>query len=206
MGARTHLPPPLAPRPPVPDTPTAAVEPGQVASRRVYTGRIVHLDVDTVRFPDGSSGEMEMFRHPGASAVVPFLSDPAGDDPQVLLIKQYRYAAGGYLYEVPAGRLDPDEDPADCARRELEEETGCSADRVERLTTIFPTPGFCDEQIHLFMAVGLTRGEHRREPDEFLDVEALALSRALAMVESGEIRDGKTVAALLYAAGFRTGR
>lgn len=181
-------------------------EPGQVSSRRVYTGKVVQLDVDTVRFPDGSTGELEMFRHSGASAVVPFLSDPAGDDPQVLLIKQYRYAAGGYLYEVPAGRLDPNEDPADCARRELKEETGCSAERCDRLTTIFPSPGFCDEQIHLFMAVGLTQGEAAREKDEFLEVEPLPLSRALSMIESGEIRDSKTVVALLYTAGFRLGR
>jgi ADP-ribose pyrophosphatase len=192
----------------VSDTPTAdaAVEPGQVSSRRIHTGRIVHLDIDTVRFPDGSTGEMEMFRHPGASAVVPFLSDPRGEDPQVLLIKQYRYASGGYLYEIPAGRLDPGEDPADCARRELQEETGCTAAQVERLTTIFTTPGFCDEQIHLFMAVGLTQGEHAREKDEFLEVETLPLSRALSLIESGEIRDSKTVVGLLYAAGFRTGR
>jgi ADP-ribose pyrophosphatase len=181
-------------------------EPGKISSRRIHTGKIVHLDIDTVRFPDGSTGELEMFRHPGASAVVPFLSDPAGDDPQVLLIKQYRYASGGYLYEIPAGRLDPGEAPADCARRELKEETGCSAERVDRLTTIFTTPGFCDEQIHLFMAVGLTQGESAREKDEFLEVETLPLSRALAMVESGEIRDSKTVVGLLYAAGFRLGR
>jgi ADP-ribose pyrophosphatase len=192
----------------VPDTPTARpdVTPGQVATRRLHTGRIIKLDVDTVRFPDGSTSEMDMVRHPGASAVVPFLSDPAGEDPQVLLIKQYRYAAGGYLYEVPAGRLDPGEDPAACARRELQEETGCSAERVDRLTTIFTTPGFCDEVIHLFMAQGLTRGEHRREHDEFLEVETLSLSRALSMIEGGEIRDGKTVSALLFAAGFRAGR
>lgn len=189
-------------RPPVP----AAAEPGQVATRRLHTGRIVHLDVDTVRFPNGSTGELEIFRHPGASAVVPFMTDPAGEDPQVLLIKQYRYAAGGWLYEVPAGRLDAGEDPADCARRELQEETGCTAERIERLTTIFTTPGFCDERIHLFLAAGLTRGEHAREADEFLEVEVVPLSRALAMVESGEIRDGKTICALLYAAGFRLGR
>jgi ADP-ribose pyrophosphatase len=192
----------------VSDTPTAApgVEPGKVSSRRVHTGKIVHLDVDTVRFPDGSTGELEMFRHPGASAVVPFLSDPAGPDPEVLLIKQYRYATGGYLYEIPAGRLDANEDPAECARRELQEETGCTAERIERLTTIFTTPGFCDEQIHLFMAVGLTRGEHAREKDEFLEVETLPLSRVRAMIESGAIHDSKSVVALLYAAGFRAGR
>ena len=191
----------------MPDAPTQqTTEPGQVSTRRLHTGKIVHLDVDTVRFPDGSTGELEIFRHPGASAVVPFLSDPAGDDPQVLLIRQYRYAAGGYVYEIPAGRLDPGEDPADCARRELQEETGCSAAAVDRLTTIFTTPGFCDEQIHLFMASGLTQGEAAREKDEFLEVVPRSLSEALAMIESGEIRDSKTVVALLYAAGFRLNR
>ena len=187
----------------MPDQPQ---EPGTVSSKRIYTGRIVHVDVDTVRYPDGSTGEIEMFRHPGASAVVPFLSDPEGDDPQVLLIRQYRYATGGYLWEVPAGRLDPGEDPAHCAVRELQEETGCTAERVERLTTIWTTPGFCDEQIHLFMASGLTQGDARRERDEFLTVEPRRLSEALAMVERGEIRDSKTVVSLLYVAGFRLGR
>lgn len=191
----------------MPDTPTAAgVTPGQIATRRLHTGRIIQLDVDTVRFPDGSTAELDMVRHPGASAVVPFLSDPAGDDPQVLLIRQYRYAAGGYLYEIPAGRLDPGEDPADCARRELQEETGCTAERVDRLTTIFTTPGFCDEHIHLFLATGLTRGEPRREHDEFLEVQTVTLSHGLSMVESGEIRDAKTIVGLLFAAGFRAGR
>ena len=120
---------------------------GKVGGHRAYTGRIINLDVDTVRFPDGSTGELEMIRHPGASAVVPFLSDPAGGDPQLLLIRQYRYAAEGYLYEIPAGRLDPGESPEACARRELQEETGCTVDRVERLTTIYTTPGFTDEKI-----------------------------------------------------------
>src|SRR2546429_4322884 len=92
--------------------------PGRIDSRRVYTGKVISLDVDTVRFPDGSVGELEMVRHPGASAVVPFLSDPAGEDPQVLLIRQYRYAAEGYLYEIPAGRLNAEESPRACALRE----------------------------------------------------------------------------------------
>ena len=107
----------------------------QVNTRRVYTGRIINLDVDTVRFPDGSIGELEMVRHPGASAIVPFLSDPMGEDPQILLLRQYRYAADGYLYEVPAGRLEPGEPPLDCARRELREETGCTAERIDPLMT-----------------------------------------------------------------------
>lgn len=179
---------------------------GKVSGRRGYSGRVISVDVDTVRFPDGSTGELEMVRHPGASAVVPFLSDPAGDDPQLLLIRQYRYAADGYLYEIPAGRLEPGEDPAECARRELQEETGCRAERVERLITMYTTPGFTDEKIHLFIAVGLTAGETGRESDEFMTVEAMPLSRALAMVESGEVQDAKTALGLLYAAGFRAGR
>jgi len=178
----------------------------QVSTRRVYTGRVINLDVDTVRFPNGTTGELEMIRHPGASAVVPFLSDPNGDDPQLLLIRQYRYAAERYLYEIPAGRLDPGETPDVCARRELREETGCTAERVEHLITMYTTPGFTDERIHLFMAVGLTRGENAREVDEFIEMETMPLSRALSLVERGEIQDAKTALGLLYAAGFRAGR
>lgn len=177
----------------------------RVSTRRVYTGRVINLDVDTVRFPNGTTGELEMIRHPGASAVVPFLSDPTGDDPEILMIRQYRYAAEQYLYEIPAGRLDPNEAPDMCARRELREETGCEAERVEHLLTMYTTPGFTDEKIHLFMAVGLTRGENAREADEFIEVETMSLSRALSLVERGEIRDGKTALGLLYAAGFRAG-
>jgi len=179
--------------------------PGRIKSHRAYTGKVISLDVDTVRFPDGSAGELEMVRHPGASAVVPFLSDPAGHDPQVLLIRQYRYAADGYLYEIPAGRLNPGEDPRECAIRELKEETGCSAERVDELFTMYTTPGFTDEKIHLFMATGLTSGETNHEADEFLELQPMALSRALQMIQAGEIQDSKTALGLLFAAGFRAG-
>ena len=178
---------------------------GQIKSRRVYTGKVISLDVDTVRFPDGSVGELEIVRHPGASAVVPFLSDPAGEDPQVLLIRQYRYAAEGYLYEIPAGRLNPEESPRACALRELKEETGCSAERVDELFTMYTTPGFTDEKIHLFMATGLTSGETKHEADEFLELQPMPLSRALQMIQAGEIQDSKTALGLLFAAGFRAG-
>jgi ADP-ribose pyrophosphatase len=179
---------------------------GKIGSRRLHTGRIINLDMDEVRFPNGSVGELEMVRHPGAAAVVPFLSDPHGEDPQILLLKQYRYAAEDYLYEIPAGRLDPGEAPADCARRELREETGCTAERVEHLLTFYTTPGFTDEKIHLFMATGLSQGESGREADEFIEVQTFLLSRALTMVGSGEITDGKTALGLLYTAGFRIGQ
>jgi len=185
---------------------TEPVIPGRVKSTRVYSGRIVSLDVDTVRFPDGSVGELEMIRHSGASAVVPFLSDPDSDDPHVLLIRQYRYAAGGYMLEVPAGRLDAGENPKDCAVRELKEETGCTAEQVEYLTTIYTTPGFTDERIHLFMATGLAAGETKHEADEFLEPQPMPLSQALEKIRAGEIQDGKTVIALLFAAGFRLSR
>ena len=177
----------------------------QLAHRRIYTGRVVHLDVDTVRYPDGSTGEMEMLRHPGAAAVLPFASDPRGADPTVLLIQQYRYATGGTLLEIPAGRLNPGEEPAACARRELQEEVGVTAGRLERLTTIWTTPGFTDERIHLYWAADLAAGAHAREPDEFIEVVPKPLSDALGMVRSGAICDGKTVVAILYMAGFILG-
>jgi ADP-ribose diphosphatase len=177
----------------------------QLARRRIHTGRVVHLDVDTVQYPDGSTGEMEMLRHPGAAAVIPFASDPRGADPTVLLIRQYRYATGGALFEIPAGRLDAGEAPEQCARRELKEEVGVTAGRLERLTTIWTTPGFTDERIHLYWAADLAAGAHAREPDEFIEVVPKPLSEVLAMVRSGEICDGKTVVAILYMAGFILG-
>ncbi|GAC1477295.1 MAG: NUDIX hydrolase [Gemmatimonadaceae bacterium] len=177
-----------------------------VGSRRVHTGRVIHLDVDTVRFPDGTVGDLEIIRHPGASAIVPFVSDPRGADAQILLIRQYRYAAGGYIYEIPAGRLDEGEAPVDCAHRELREETGCTARRMEHLYTTFTTPGFTDEKIHVFMATDLTRGATGHEADEFMEIVPMTLTDALARVESGEINDAKTALALLYVAGFRSGR
>ena len=177
----------------------------RIDTKRIHTGKVIHLDIDRVRFPDGSEGDLEIIRHPGASAVVPFLSDPRGEDPQVLLLRQYRYAADGYLFEIPAGRLDDGETPEACATRELKEETGCSAKSMQRLTTIFTTPGFIDERIHLFLAEGLTQGETNKEKDEFAETVAMPLSRALTMIEQGEISDGKTIVGLLFAAGFRAG-
>lgn len=174
----------------------------QLATRRVHTGRVIDLDVDTVRYPDGSTGELEMIRHPGAAAVVPVLSDPTGPDPTILMIRQYRYATGGTLWEIPAGRLGKGEAPLDCARRELHEETGMHAGKIEALIPIWTTPGFTDERIHLFWASDLTPGEAAREADEFIELVPCPLSQVLTGIRDGEICDAKTVTAILLVAGF----
>jgi ADP-ribose pyrophosphatase len=176
----------------------------KISSRRAYSGKVINLDIDLVRFPDGSTGELEMIRHPGASAIVPILSDPRGPDPQLLLLKQYRYAADEFLYEIPAGRLEPNEDPADCARRELLEETGCTATGLEHLFTMYTTPGFTDERIHVFLASGLVRGNPHREVDEFMTLETVTMSQALELIRVGELKDAKSALAILHVAGFRS--
>ena len=173
-----------------------------LSSTRVYTGKVLNLDLDTVRFPDDSVGQIEMVRHPGAAAVVPFLDDPDGADPRVLLIRQFRHAADGFIWEIPAGRLDPGELPEECARRELLEEAGVRATNLRLLTTIFTTPGFTDEKIHLFAASGLQPAETRRERDEFMEVQERRWSEVMRAVRSGEIWDGKTLVTLLFIQSF----
>jgi ADP-ribose pyrophosphatase len=174
-----------------------------LSTTRLYSGRIVNLDLDRVRFPDDSVGELEILRHPGASAVVPFLDPPRDPDPRVVLIRQFRHAADGFIWEVPAGRLDTGESPETCAGRELEEETGMRARRLERLTTIHTTPGFTDERIHLFLAEGLEPGAHHREADEFMELHTLRWSEVLRLAEAGQIVDGKTLVSLLFVQCFR---
>ena len=174
-----------------------------ISSTRLHSGRVMNLDVDTVEFPDGSTGKLEMIRHPGAAAVLPFLEDAGAEDPLVLFIRQFRHAADGYIWEIPAGCLEPDEPPEECARRELREETGYSATEYRHLTTIFTTPGFTDERIHLYSAHGLAAGQAAREADEFVELHQLRWSAVLAMAERGEIRDGKTLSAVWYFHCFR---
>jgi len=169
-----------------------------LSSRRAYSGRIIHVDHDTVQFPDGSTGTLEMVRHPGASAVVPFLDDPGSVDPRVLLIRQFRHAADDVIWEIPAGTLQPGESPEACATRELAEEAGVSARHLERLTTIFTTPGFTDERIHLYLASGLHTVPTQRDADEFMEVETVRWSEVGRMIRRGEVVDGKSLVALMY--------
>jgi ADP-ribose pyrophosphatase len=179
--------------------PSSSQSRASIESRRVYSGRVLNLEIDTVHFPNGTVGELEIIRHPGASAVVPFLDSPDDDDPRILLIRQYRYAAGDYLFEVPAGRLDPGEAPIACAERELREETGYSAAGLRELGGFFTTPGFIDEYIHVFLASGLRSGAPSHERDELITVEALSLQTALDFAARGRIIDGKTIVALFLA-------
>lgn len=178
------------------------ITPGRIGGARQWQHRFLDAHVDRVRFPDGSEGEQVVIYHPGAAAVVPVLSDPRGPDPQILLLKQYRYAIGGALWEIPAGRLEPNEEPIACARRELLEETGCRCEALTPLTSLWTTPGFTNEKIHLFMATGLTQGASAREADEFIEVVPTRLSEVLRMIRDGEITDAKTLVAILYMSGF----
>ena len=160
----------------------------------VYEGRSISVWVEDAVLPNGQTVPLDIVRHPGASAVVPFESD---DD--VLLIRQYRHAAGGMIWEVPAGKLDG-EAPAVCAARELEEEAGRRAGRLVPLGAIWTTPGFTDERIHLFAAFDLEPVPHRREADEVIEVVRMSLDDALDLVFRGELPDAKSALALIHAA------
>ena len=173
-----------------------------LGTRLIHDGRVVHLSIDRVRFPDGSEGELELIRHPGASAILPVEGSEEDPDPTVLLLRQYRYAAGGFIYEVPAGLPRAGESWEECARRELEEEAGVVAGRLVYLTRIHTTPGFTNEVIHLFAAFDLSPGRTSMDDDEFLTVESVRLSEALEMARTGRITDGKSLVTLLYAARF----
>lgn len=162
--------------------------------RRIYEGRVVDLAVEQVRLPNGSTTELEIIRHRGAVAVVPV--DAEGI---VHLVRQYRHAVGGWLLEVPAGKLEPGESPPESARREVEEETGYRAGALLPLGSIWTTPGFTDERIWLFAATELERGRQELEQDEALTVESVPLRDAVEMAVRGEICDSKSVVALVRA-------
>jgi len=154
------------------------------------------VNLEKHQLPDGREAEFEMVRHPGGAAVLPLLPDG-----RVLLIRQFRPAAGGMLLEIPAGKLEPGEPPEQCARREIEEEAGFSAGRIEPLGRMLTAPGFCDEMLHLFVARDLSQVPSRLEPDEYIETAPLQVEDALKMALEGKIADGKTQLALLLARG-----
>jgi ADP-ribose pyrophosphatase len=170
-----------------------------IGSRSVFRGRVLEVVVDHVRLPDGRETTWEIVRHPGAAAIVPI-----GDDGRVLLVRQSRHTVDTRLLEVPAGKLDrKGEDPAECARRELQEETGYRCGTLEHLGTFLSSPGFSDEVIHLFRATGLT---HTGRPDgteegEDIEVEWMDMEEAVAATRDGRIQDSKSALGILLAAG-----
>jgi|SRR5579872_732810 len=162
-------------------------------SRLIYRGRIISLRIDEVEMEDGRRHAYEIVEHPGAVCVI---AQPTPDE--IILIQQYRRAVGRHLWEVPAGKLEPGEDPVDCAVRELREETGYRCERMRELWTFYTSPGFCDERLHLCVAEGLTPGAAAPEEYEAIRVEAMRVADAWAMVERDEIPDAKTQIALAW--------
>jgi ADP-ribose pyrophosphatase len=172
-----------------------------MSERVLFRGRVGTWVAEDVRLPNGNEVTLETLRHPGAAAIVPFRSRD-----RVLLLRQYRHAVGGYLWEVPAGKLDPGERAEACAARELEEETGFRAGRIEATGSIVTAPGFTDERIWLFTAHDLVPGRVAHERAEVIEVHELPLAEALAMIDRGEICDAKSTVALLQAARRAGGR
>ena len=162
--------------------------------RDVYRGRIVHLRLEDVELPNGERTTLEVVRHRGAAAIVAL-----DDSRQVVLIHQFRHAAGGFIWEIPAGVVEPGEAPLACAQRELEEETGMRASAWSPLGSVLTAPGFCDERIELFLAQGLSQTQAHLEPDEVLSVSRVPLLTAMQMIARGEICDAKSVAGLHHA-------
>lgn len=174
-----------------------------VRRRTVFEGRVFDIIVDDVEYPSGNPGVREVARHSGGAVVVPLF-----DDGRIALIRQHRYPLDEFIPELPAGKLYRGEDPLDCARRELEEETGYHAREWTLLTPIFTTPGFCDEVLHIFLARGLSEAPGGRKPEEgeeSMTVETTTLGEAVAMVERREIRDGKSICGILLAARLVAG-
>jgi ADP-ribose pyrophosphatase len=165
--------------------------------QEIYKGRIVDFRLEEVSLPNGATVTLEVIRHPGAAAIV-----AVDGDGQVTLVHQYRHAAGGFLWEIPAGTLESGELPLTCARRELQEEAGLVAEELVLLGSVLTVPGFCDERIHLFLARRLTAAPQQLDHDEVLTVSRVPLARALEMVRSGTIQDAKTIAGLHHAVAY----
>ncbi len=171
--------------------------PFEITQREIiYEGLVFTIIRDEVRHESGYSAVREIVQHDGGAVIA-----AVHDNGDILLIRQFRYPLAEEIVELPAGKLAPGEDPLDCARRELKEETGCTAERWQKLTAMLSTPGFCDEVLHIYLAQGLHDGEQAlEEGEESLSVFRLPLTVALAMCADGRIRDGKTIAGLSLAA------
>lgn len=166
----------------------------QLDSTRIFDGKVIKVYRDTVELPNGKTAFREVARHPGGVIILPI-----DDEGNVHMVRQFRYPYGRAILEIPAGKLEYGEEPFAAARRELEEETGAAAESWVELGKLYPTPGFCDEVQHLYLARGLTFGETHPDEDEFLEQVKLPFGQAYAMAADGTLRDSKTVVALLRA-------
>lgn len=164
----------------------------QIDSRQVFDGKIIEVTEDTAELEDGSFAKREVVKHSGGVCVLPLT-----DDNEILFVRQFRYPHGKVLLEIPAGKLNYGEDHYTCGLRELKEETGCTAEHYSYLGCLYPTPAYCSEVIHIYLAKGLTGGEQSLDEDEFLDVEKIPLDKAVEMVMNNEIEDAKTQLAIL---------
>lgn len=157
----------------------------------IKKGRVFNFYTENVTLSNGVCLDMDVIRHPGAAAIVPVMADGS-----ILLLKQYRHAVGGYIWEIPAGTLDPNEDAMTCAERELTEETGYTAGKLKRIGVIAPLPAYSDERIHIYLASNLVPASQNLDADELLSVHPVGLQDAMAMITNGEIADAKTIAGL----------
>jgi len=164
-----------------------------VKKNKIYSGKAVDFYCDEVELCDGESATREYLGHPGAAAALVFF-----DKKNIVLVKQFRYPIGKITYEIPAGKLDAGETPLRCIEREIEEETGFIAKRLEKLISIYPTTAFSNEVLHIFAGFGLEKGRQNPDKDEFVSTEIINFQKALEMVKNGQIMDAKTVIALLY--------
>ncbi len=163
-----------------------------ITSKTIHHGRHFSFKTDEVELPSGMTTTRDIVEHPGAVAIVPIL-----DDGRILLVRQYRYAVGKDLLEIPAGTLEPGEAPDTCARRELKEETGYTAGSMEKILSMYMTPGYSSEVIHLYFATALKAGEKQIEDDEDIATEICGPDELLEMMEKNTIEDAKTIAGVL---------
>ncbi|NLM43147.1 MAG: NUDIX hydrolase [Clostridiales bacterium] len=165
-----------------------------IKRKNLFEGKIVKLDVETVLLPNGNTAEREIIRHPGAVAILPIDSYE-----NIYFIKQFRKAIDDVLIEIPAGKLEQGEDPYQCALRELQEEIGFTSNKLTLINTIYTSPGFADEIIYIYKAEELIISQLEKDDDEFIDVCKFHKNQAFNMIKNGEIKDAKTIVALLTA-------